>query len=145
MKNDQGNCIFCKILKGHLEASVVYEDENAIAIMDIQPVNPGHVLVIPKQHIPYFNEVTHDIGAHIFKVGIKIGAAMKQADIKCEGINYLMADGETAGQEVFHAHLHVFPRFKNDGFGFRFNEQYYTLPERTELDQIAARIKASIS
>lgn len=140
----QEDCIFCRIIQKTEPASVVYEDDVCIVIMDIQPVNPGHLLVIPKVHVAYLNESQNDIGEHMFKIGIKMASALKSCDVKCEGVNYLLADGEAAGQEVFHAHLHVFPRFKSDGFGFRFPERYYELPERKILDEIASRIKSSI-
>jgi histidine triad (HIT) family protein len=138
---EERECIFCNIINGKSEASVVYEDDNAIAIMDIQPVNPGHVLIIPKTHLPFINEANNDTGEYMFKIGLKVAAALKKSGLQCEGVNYLLADGEAAGQEVFHAHLHVFPRFKNDGFGFRFTESYYTLPPREKLNSIAEEIK----
>ncbi|MCE3279124.1 MAG: hypothetical protein K0S44_1315 [Bacteroidetes bacterium] len=144
MSQETKDCIFCSIIKKTEPASVVYDDDTCIVIMDIQPVNSGHLLVIPKVHIPFVNESQNDIGEHMFQVGIKMASALKSSDIKCEGVNYLLADGEAAGQEVFHAHLHVFPRFKSDGFGFRFPEQYYEMPERKVLDEIAAKIRSAI-
>jgi histidine triad (HIT) family protein len=144
---DEGNsdCVFCKIIAKKLEASIVYEDETVIAIMDIQPVNPGHVLVIPKKHIPHLDSSHENIASYLFNTAIKINNALKRSPILCEGVNYLLADGEAAGQEVFHAHFHVFPRFKNDGFGFRFNDKYYTLPTREELNKNANAIKSSLN
>ncbi|MCW3101896.1 MAG: hypothetical protein JWO09_336 [Bacteroidetes bacterium] len=144
MKEEHTDCVFCSIIEGRLESSTVYEDDTVIAIMDLQPVNPGHVLVIPKTHLPYIDHAHDDLGAYMFKIGIKINEAIKKSGIPCEGVNYLLADGEAAGQEVFHVHLHVFPRFKADGFGFRFSEKYYAPTERTELDRIAAEIKKQI-
>jgi histidine triad (HIT) family protein len=144
MSQETKNCIFCRIIQRTEPASIVYEDDSCIVIMDIQPVNSGHLLVIPKKHIPYLDDSKNDIGEYMFKIGIKMASALKSSDVKCEGVNYLMADGEAAGQEVFHAHLHVFPRFKSDGFGFRFPERYYEMPERKSLDDIASKIKSSI-
>jgi histidine triad (HIT) family protein len=144
MEKEITNCVFCRIIKRELEASIVYEDEQVIAIMDLQPVNPGHVLVIPKVHIPFIDHAHDEVGAYLFKIGIRINQALKASSIPCEGVNYLLADGEAAGQEVFHAHLHVFPRFKADGFGFRFSEKYYAPTERQELDRIASEIKKQI-
>ncbi len=145
MKEAKENCIFCKILTGQLESSVVYEDEVCIAFMDIQPVNPGHILVIPKKHIPYLDGVDADTGGHLFKVGMQINKALRKvSDIKCEGVNYFLADGEAAMQEVFHTHLHVFPRFKNDGFGLTFGKHYTNLPARAELDKIAEAVRKVI-
>jgi histidine triad (HIT) family protein len=144
MNQEVSNCVFCSIIKKTEPASVVYEDDTCIVIMDIQPVNSGHLLVIPKAHIPYLDEAQNDIGEYMFKVGIKMASALKASDVKCEGVNYLLADDEAAGQEVFHAHLHVFPRFKSDGFGFRFPDKYYERVEKKLLDEIASMIKRSI-
>jgi histidine triad (HIT) family protein len=144
MKEDLKECVFCRIIEKKEEASIVFEDDQVIAIMDIQPVNPGHVLVIPKKHHSFIGEEENSVGEYMFSIGIKIAAALKKSNIKCEGVNYLLADGEAAGQEIFHAHLHVFPRFKQDGFGFRFSESYYTLPQRSELEKEAALIRAAI-
>ena len=141
MKEDKDICIFCKILEGKSESSIVYEDELSIAIMDIQPVNPGHILVIPKEHIPYINDSHQNIGAHLFKIGIQINTALLKSNVRCEGVDYLLANGEAAGQEVFHAHLHIIPRFEKDGFGFKFHDKYHIRPERQELNNIASEIK----
>jgi histidine triad (HIT) family protein len=145
MKEENKDCVFCSIIEKRADASIVFEDDQVVAIMDIQPVNPGHVLVIPKKHLPFIGPEQNQIGEYMFKVGIQIAAALKNNDLKCEGVNYIMADGEAAGQEVFHAHLHVFPRFKQDGFGFRFSEKYYNPPQRSELDHIASEIKNKLS
>ncbi len=144
MKEDKNNCVFCKILEGKLESSIVYEDDLAVALMDIQPINPGHILVIPRQHLSYIAELNEELGAHLFKIGMRINNALRKSDLKCEGVDYFLADGEAAGQEVFHSHLHVFPRFENDGFGFRFNSNYTKLPARSELDLIAEKIRRII-
>lgn len=144
MKEGENDCVFCKIIKKKLVASIVYEDDLIIVIMDKQPVNPGHVLIIPKLHIPFMDHSHDEIGSHLFQIGIKITEALKRSNIICEGVNYLLADGEAAGQEIFHAHLHVFPRYAKDGFGFRFSEKYYSPPGRQELDKIAREIKAGL-
>jgi len=144
MKEDKETCIFCRILKGELESSMVYEDELCVAFMDIQPVNPGHVLVIPKEHVSYIGELNEELGAHIFRVGMRINKALRKTDVRCEGIDYFLADGEAAGQEVFHTHLHVFPRYTNDGFGFRFGPDYHYMSPREVLDATAVKIKAAL-
>jgi len=134
------DCIFCKIIKGGLPSSKVYEDEVCIAFMDIQPVNPGHVLVVPKTHSKDLSDLPADTGAHLFRVAQRIAVHMPEVGIKTEGINLLVAHGEAAGQEVFHVHLHVIPRYKEDGFGFKFDPNYKDLAERSELDSIANKI-----
>lgn len=136
------DCIFCKISKKEIPASIVYEDKEVISFMDIQPINQGHVLVVPKSHKKLIIELNDDLVSHLFKVGKEINNKIRKSGIKCEGINLLLADGEAAGQEVFHSHLHVIPRFKNDGFEFKFPENYKNKPSRNELDIIAKKIGA---
>lgn len=136
------DCIFCKIIDGTFENSNIYEDDLLIAFMDIQPVNKGHILIVPKKHAELISGIDDDTTAKMFVLAKKINKALRKSDIKPEGINYFLADGEAAGQEVPHAHLHIFPRFKDDGFGLKFNENYRkVLPKRSELDEIAEKIR----
>ena len=135
-------CIFCSILEGNSEASIVYKDKLVTAFMDIQPVNGGHVLVIPNNHAAYLADLDEETGAQQFRVAQKIAAAIRKTDILCEGINFFLADGEAANQDVFHVHLHIIPRYVGDGFGFRFGEGYYELPERKSLDIDAEKISS---
>lgn len=79
--------------------------------MDIQPVNPGHVLIIPRAHAARLSELDDETGAHMFKIAMRISEALRRSGMKCEGINLFLVDGEAAFQEVFHVHLHVIPRF----------------------------------
>ena len=135
-------CTFCEILAGKLPSSMVYQDERCSAFMDIQPVNPGHVLVIPNHHAAFLCELGEETGAHLFNVGQRVVQALRQTGLKCEGVNLFLADGEAAGQEVFHVHLHVFPRCHGDGFGFRFGPDYRNRPSRAGLDMMAEIIQA---
>ena len=144
MKEDKDSCIFCRILKGELESSMVYEDEKVAAFLDIQPVNPGHLLIIPKEHVSYIAELNEELGAHMFRVGMRINKALRKTELRCEGVDYFLADGEAAGQEVFHTHLHVFPRFANDGFGFKFGPDYHFMSSREMLNAVAEKIKAAL-
>ena len=134
-------CIFCQILSGEAPASVVYRDDTCNAFMDIQPVTSGHVLVMPNEHAANLAELAEEIGGQLFRVGQRIAAALRRSGLKCEGLNFFLADGEAAGQDVFHVHLHVIPRYKGDGFGFAFSPEYYELPNRRELDKVAQVIK----
>ncbi|MBI1744341.1 HIT family protein [Candidatus Acetothermia bacterium] len=138
------DCIFCQILQGRAEASIVYAEEKVTAFMDIQPVNLGHVLVIPNAHAAYLADLEQDTGAHLFRVAMEVSQAVRGAGVRCEGVNLFLADGEVAGQEVFHVHLHVFPRFKGDGFGLKFGPSYAVRPPRETLNKIAERIKAAL-
>jgi diadenosine tetraphosphate (Ap4A) HIT family hydrolase len=125
---------------GRGAASVVYEDEAIFAFMDIQPVNPGHVLVIPRRHATNLAELDPADAAKLLPVAQKVAAALRASGLRCEGVNLFLADGEAAGQEVFHVHVHVFPRWEGDGFGLRFGPHYRVLPPRGELDDIAKRL-----
>ena len=120
---------------------MVYSDDKVIAFMDHRPVNTGHVLVIPKAHAAYMSEMNEEIGAHLFKISLGIAKAVRKSGIKCEGVNLFVADGETAGQEIFHFHLHVIPRFKSDGFGLRFGPNNLLRPSRMELNGVAEDIR----
>ncbi len=140
-KESKENCPFCKILTGEYASSEIYRDNEVAAFLDIQPVNPGHVLVVPIEHITYMEELRPEIGAKMFQIAQLISGAIRKSGVDCHGINLLLADGEEAGQEVWHTHLHVFPRFSGDGFGLKHSEKYYTKPSRKELDKVAALIK----
>ena len=135
------DCIFCAILAGEQPASVVYRDDVCTAFMDIQPVNPGHVLVIPNAHAASLAELEPETGGQMFRVAQRITAALRRGTVRCEGVNLFLADGEAAMQEVFHVHLHILPRYEGDGFGLRFGPSYSDRPERAVLDGIAEGIR----
>jgi histidine triad (HIT) family protein len=134
-------CVFCDIVRGAAPASVVYADDHTMAFMDIQPVNPGHLLVVPRVHAACLAKLDSETGSHLFPLAMKLAQAVRRSDIRCEGVNLFLADGAAAGQEVSHVHLHVVPRFTGDGFGFRFSPKYHQLPERHTLDEVAAGIR----
>ena len=139
-----GNCIFCEIIAGRAEASQVYEDGLCMVFMDIQPVNPGHMLVVPKVHATDLSDLLPEAGGHLFQVAQRIALQLPASGIKCEGVNLLFAHRAAAGQDVFHAHLHVIPRFKGDGFGFKFSPEYKSRPAREALDKIAVQIRETL-
>lgn len=112
--------------------------------MDIQPINPGHVLVIPNQHIPDLAGLHPNIGKQLFAVGQKMAAALRRSSVQCEGVNFFLADGKAAMQDVFHTHLHIIPRFEEDGFGFTFSPRYSELPTRDELENIGFHLKEAL-
>lgn len=136
-------CVFCRIIEGELPASFVYRDDRCVAFMDIQPVNLGHLLVVPLRHAPYLADIDGNAAADLMRVAHAAAAALRASGLPCEGVNFFLADGEAAMQEVLHVHLHVFPRFRGDGFGLKFSPEYYTRrPERTQLNEIAATLAA---
>ncbi len=138
------DCVFFEIIGGSSPVSIVFQDETCVAFMDIQPINPGHVLVVPKEHSASLSELKPHIGAHLFKVAQRMAKAIRRSEVRCEGINIFMADGEVAGQEVFHVHLHVLPRYSGDDFGLQFGESYGERPSREELDAVAKDIGNSV-
>jgi histidine triad (HIT) family protein len=134
------DCIFCDIVEGRLPKSLVYEDGAALAFMDIQPINPGHVLVIPREHFALMSDMDEATGAHLFRVAMRVQEAIRRSGVRCEGINLFLADGEAAGQEVFHVHLHVFPRYTGDDVKIDYG--WSVQPPREELDEVAAGIRS---
>jgi histidine triad (HIT) family protein len=133
-------CVFCRLIARELDASVVYEDGRVVAHMDIQPVTSGHVLVMPRGHRPSLADLDPADGAQMFRVAQLAAAALRQSGLRCEGVNLLLADGAAAGQDVFHVHLHVFPRFEGDGFGLRLPPDHAVRP-RAELDAMALALR----
>ena len=134
------NCVFCALVAGEREASVVYEDERLLGFMDLHPVNPGHVLLVPKEHATAMADVDEDTGAHVFRIAMRMQQAIRRSDVRCEGINIFVADGEAAFQDVFHFHLHVIPRFEGDPFKIEAN---WKEAPRSELDRAATSICTS--
>lgn len=137
-------CIFCEIIAGNAPASIVYEDNACLAFMDIQPVTPGHVLVVPRSHYVGLADLPPEIGGHLFQVGQIIADGIKRSKIPCEGVNFFLADGKVAFQTVFHAHLHVIPRTVDDGFRLVFPSDYHQLPERSDLERQAIEINSCL-
>ena len=134
------NCVFCRIIVGELEASIVHEDERTLAFLDIQPLTPGHLLVVPRRHASSLAELDPQDGAELFRVAQRAAAALRQSELRCEGVNLTLADGAAAGQDVFHVHLHVFARFPGDGFGLQLPPDYAIRP-RDQLDAAASALR----
>jgi diadenosine tetraphosphate (Ap4A) HIT family hydrolase len=108
------DCIFCAIVAGRADASVVHEDETAVAFLDIHPITPGHALVVPRRHAASLAELDAGDGGHLFQVAMRVAAALRASPLRVEGMNLFLSDGHAAGQDVFHVHLHVLPRFTGD-------------------------------
>lgn len=107
-----GDCIFCKIVKGEIPSEKIYEDEISFAFLDIHPVNLGHTLLIPKKHFETIYDLPEEIATHLIKIAQKIGNSLK--NLGADGTNITTNNGEAAGQIIFHSHIHIIPRFKND-------------------------------
>jgi len=132
------DCLFCGIVAGEVEASRVDDDERTVVFMDIRPVTRGHTLVVPRMHAARLADLDPEDGAALFRAGQRVAAALR-----AEGVNFFVADGEVAGQEVFHVHLHVIPRSAGDGFGLQIPPDY-RIRERAELDAEAERIRRAL-
>ena len=136
--------MFCQILRGETPGTFVHRGQTCVAFMDIQPINPGHVLIVPTQHVADLHTLDASSLGELMQLGQRIASALRGSNLRCEGVNVFLADGEAAGQGVPHVHLHVFPRFKGDGFGFHFGPRYLQLPAREELEAAAAEIRAAL-
>ena len=137
-------CVFCQIVAGEIEASVVYQDDLVTAFMDLYPVTPGHTLVIPNLHAALITEVQPDTVKHMFGVGARINRAIRKSRIRCEAMSLYLADGTAAGQVVHHTHLHLIPRFQGDACGIRLHAGRIEKPQRKELDEQASQIQSSL-
>ena len=138
----RSECVFCLLAAGDGEVSVVHEDERTLAFMDLAPIQPGHILVVPRAHAASLAELDPEDGARMFRVAQAAARSLRASGLRCEGVNFLLADGEAAGQDVFHVHLHVVPRFDGDGFGFRLPSDHAIRP-RSDLDAAAAALRRS--
>ena len=134
------DCIFCKIIKGEIPSAKVYEDEFVISFLDIAPNNKGHCLVVPKKHSNDFLEMDEKSIDSVFCAAKKIANAIKNS-LKCD-FNIVMNNGKSAGQVVFHSHVHVVPRFEGDGFEYQKSKKEY---KGSEIKEFAEKIKAHIN
>ena len=112
--------------------------------MDVQPVNPGHVLVVPRVHVALLGDLDEETGVQIFKLAMRITKAVRKVGLQREGVNLHLADGQVAGQEILHAHLHIIPRFKGDGFGLKFGVGRRVKISRVVLNEVAGRIRNAL-
>lgn len=120
-----------------------YEDSLAIAFMDIQPVNAGHVLVVPRKHYESLADMPPDLTRHLFDVALRLAPIVRRL-AGADGLNLIVNSGAAAGQDVFHYHVHVIPRRSDDGFSVTLPFPGSTPPDRTLLDAMAARIIAEL-
>ena len=111
MKKD--DCIFCKLANGDIPTNALYEDDIVKVIFDAGPASRGHVLILPKNHFDDVYSLDEMTAAHIFQVAVKVANAMKDS-LGYEGLNIVQNNGTVAGQTVFHFHMHLIPRYKDD-------------------------------
>ena len=134
-----GHCIFCDLIRGAGEVSICYEDSVAIAFLDIHPVNPGHVLVVPREHYEVLQDIPKDVGAHLYLVAAKLIPRVQTASGATD-MNIVVNSGAAAGQNVMHYHIHLIPRREGDGFDVPLPFPGSPMPNRQQLDGMAARI-----
>jgi histidine triad (HIT) family protein len=134
------DCVFCRIVRGEIPATVVHQDELTIAFMDIGSVNPGHMLVAAKPHVENICRLDDRLAAAMFRTAARVAKAAEQA-LHPHGISVYQANGAAAGQTVFHAHIHVLPRWENDGMEFSWPVKN---PPREALEQVAGQIRAEL-
>jgi histidine triad (HIT) family protein len=116
------DCIFCKIAAGELPAAVVFQDDVCMAFMDIRPVNPGHVLVIPKRHAAHLADLDPGTGGLLFQIAMRVAEAIRRTPIRSD------------------VHLHVIPRYTGDGFGLTFGDHYFKETPRSDLEAASRSI-----
>lgn len=135
------NCIFCAIAKGEAQASVVYEDRDVISFLDINPVQPGHTLVIPKKHFIDIWDIDPATLSRVVEVTKLVSHRLKEV-MGAEGVNTFSASGKPAGQDIYHFHMHVIPLAK--GERTKFAQWWWTAissAERSELDLLARKLR----
>ncbi|MFW9957925.1 MAG: HIT family protein [Candidatus Odinarchaeota archaeon] len=137
------DCIFCKIVRGEIPSSVVFQDDVCIAFMDVFPITTGHCLLIPKEHFDNMLDVDGDVLAHMSRKLSELTRAVLKAT-GAEGVINVVANGEGAGQEIAHLHFHAIPRSKGDPFGFKFPPGYHeSMAPREELERVSKLIRDS--
>lgn len=126
------NCIFCKIANGEIPAATLYEDEDFRVILDLGPASKGHALILPKSHAANIYELPDELAGKAMILAKKMAGKMTEA-LKCDGFNIVQNNGETAGQTVFHFHMHLIPRYKGDGVGLTWTPGELTDEVREEI------------
>lgn len=136
------DCIFCQIVAGHIPASKVYEDDDVLAFLDITQVTTGHTLIIPKQHCKNLLDMTAETAGKVFRIVPQLAQALV-ATTGAEGINLVNNSEVVAGQTVFHAHIHLLPRFSaGDGLDIRFEQHE---PDFAKMAELASQISQEMT
>lgn len=130
------DCIFCKIANGSIPSKTLYEDDDFRVILDLGPATKGHALILPKNHAADIYELSDEAAAKVFVLAKKMALRMTEK-LKCDGFNIVQNNGEAAGQTVRHFHLHLIPRYKDDGQKILWKP---TEPSQEELEEIKKQI-----
>ena len=132
---NKDDCIFCKIANGEIPSATVYEDSICRVILDVNPANKGHALIIPKEHFGNICSMDAETAAKIFTIATEVAKAQK-AELNPDGLNILQNNGEAAGQTVFHFHMHLVPRYIKD------NVTMTWIPGKADTEELSALSKA---
>jgi histidine triad (HIT) family protein len=130
-------CIFCRIAQKQVPATLIYEDEKALAFLDIRPLSEGHTLIIPKAHYETVFDIPQELITYLYGITQKVALAVKKAT-EADGISIIQQNGETAGQEICHLHIHIIPRYEGKKL-LSFSEVKEA--DREKLSQTAAKIR----
>ncbi|MBR6770421.1 MAG: HIT family protein [Lachnospiraceae bacterium] len=131
------NCIFCKIANGEIPSKTLYEDEQFRVILDLNPATRGHALILPKKHHQNLYDLPEETAAQVMKLAKKMTARITEK-LNCTGFNLVQNNGEDAGQTVFHFHLHLIPRYKEDGQTLGWNPVEITGEDLEKIKNIIA-------
>lgn len=134
MKKD--DCIFCKLANGEIPTRSIYEDEDFKVILDTAPATRGHALILPKEHADNLYQLPEEMTGRAFVLAKKMAASMTKT-LECQGFNIAQNNGEAAGQTVFHFHIHLVPRYTDDGQGLFWEPRHYS---DEVLDEIHSRL-----
>lgn len=126
------NCIFCKIAQGEIPSATLYEDDKFRVILDLSPASKGHALILPKEHFADIYEIPEDLAAEAYKLAVKMARKMTDA-LGCDGFNVVQNNKETAGQTVFHFHMHLIPRYVGDQVGLTWKPGALTEEVKAEI------------
>lgn len=127
-----GDCVFCSIINNKMPSATIYENSEFKVILDAFPSGVGHTLIMPKEHIKDIFEMDGETGAKLFAVATVVARALKQV-LDCDGMNIIQNNGEIAGQTIEHFHLHLIPRFKNDGLSFTWPTKSFSGEDMNKL------------
>lgn len=131
---NKDDCIFCKIASGEIPSATIYEDRVCRVILDVNPANKGHALIIPKEHFDNIYSIDAETAAKIFVIATEVAKAQK-AELEPDGLNILQNNGEAAGQTVFHFHMHLVPRYIKDNVTMTWVPGKADTEELTELSK----------
>lgn len=134
MKKD--DCIFCKLANGEIPTRSIYEDEDFKVILDTAPATRGHALILPKEHADNLYQLPEEMTGRAFVLAKKMAISMTEA-LGCPGFNIVQNNGEAAGQTVFHFHIHLVPRYTDDGQGLFWEPRHYS---DEALDEIRSQL-----